>query len=75
MDEKLIIELDNDKIKYAVFKINEGLDYKILGKMESVITGKKSGNREFFLYLQSLHDSSPIGHKKILHPLQIHHTP
>ena len=43
--------------------------------MESVITGKKSGNREFFLYLQSLHDSSPIGHKKISDPMQIHHTP
>ena len=51
------------------------LDYNILGKMESVITGKKSGNREFFLYLQSLPDSSSIGHKKISDPLQIHHTP
>ena len=30
MDEKLIIELDNDKIKYAVFKTNEDRDYELL---------------------------------------------
>ena len=30
MNEKLIIELDNDKIKYAVFKINDNRDYELL---------------------------------------------
>ncbi len=30
MNEKLIIELDDDKIKYAVFKINDNRDYELL---------------------------------------------
>ena len=30
----------------------KNLKLDMLGKMESVITGKKSGNREFFIYLQ-----------------------
>ena len=71
--------VNNEDIQHRILEeletFSTGLDYKILGKMESVITGKKSGNREFFLYLESLHDSSSIGHKKFSDPLQIHHTP
>ena len=43
MDEKLIIELDNDKIKYAVFKTNEELDYKLLTNKISKNAGIKKG--------------------------------
>ena len=43
MDEKLIIELDNDKIKYAVFKTNEELDYKLLINKISKNAGVKKG--------------------------------
>ena len=32
MEEKLIIELDDDKIKYGVFETNEESDYKLLTK-------------------------------------------
>ena len=71
--------VNNEDIQHRILEeletFSTGQDYKILGKMESVITGTKSGNREFFLYLQSLHDSSPIGHKKISDTLQNHHTP
>ena len=35
----------------------KNLKLDMLGKMESVITGKKSGNREFFIYLQYNQDS------------------
>ena len=43
MDEKLIIELDDDKIKYAVFKINEELNYKLLTNKISTNAGIKKG--------------------------------
>ena len=43
MDEKLIIELGNDKIKYAVFKTNEELDYKLLTNKISTNAGIKKG--------------------------------
>ncbi len=43
MDEKLIIELDNDKINYAVFKPNEDLDYKLLTNKTSKNAGIKKG--------------------------------
>ena len=50
MDEKLIIELDNDKIKYAVFKTNEDLDYKLLTNKISKNAGIKKGKIFDFEY-------------------------
>ncbi len=50
MDEKLIIELDNDKIKYAVFKTNEELDYKLLTNKISKNAGIKKGKILDFEY-------------------------
>ena len=50
MDEKLIIELDNDKIKYAVFKTNEELDYKLLTNKISTNAGIKKGKILDFEY-------------------------
>ena len=50
MDEKLIIELDNDKIKYAVFKTNEKLDYKLLTNKISKNAGIKKGKILDFEY-------------------------
>ena len=32
MNEKLIIEVDDNKIKYAVFQINENLDYRLISQ-------------------------------------------
>ena len=48
MDEKLIIELDNDKIKYGVFKTNENLDYKLLtnkisSNPRSIVSSERKG--------------------------------
>ena len=50
MDEKLIIELDNDKIKYGVFKTNENLDYKLLTNKISKNAGIKKGKIFDFEY-------------------------
>ena len=50
MDEKLIIELDNDKINYAVFKTNEDLDYKLLTNKISKNAGIKKGKILDFEY-------------------------
>lgn len=50
MDEKLIIELDNDKIKYAVFKTNEDLDYKLVTNKISKNAGIKKGKIFDFEY-------------------------
>tara|TARA_A100000164_G_C21870707_1_gene754987 strand:- start:292 stop:1467 length:1176 start_codon:yes stop_codon:yes gene_type:complete len=50
MDEKLIIEFDNDKIKYAVFKTNEELDYKLLTNKISKNAGIKKGKILDFEY-------------------------
>ena len=43
MEEKLIIELDNDKIKYGVFETNEEADYKLLTKKISNNAGIEKG--------------------------------
>ena len=43
MKEKLIIEIDNDKLKYAVFQINEKGEYKLLTKKISNNAGIKKG--------------------------------
>ncbi len=43
MKEKLIIEIDNDKLKYAVFQINEKGEYKLLDKKISYNAGIKKG--------------------------------
>ena len=50
MNEKLIIELDNDKIKYAVFKTNEESDYKLLTNKISKNAGIKKGKIIDFEY-------------------------
>ncbi len=50
MDEKLIIELDNDKIKYAVFKTNKEQDYKLLRNKISTNAGIKKGKILDFEY-------------------------
>ena len=55
----------NEEIHSRILKqLNElatKLQLVILGQMESVIKGKKSGNREFFIYLQLQQDSvSPL---------------
>ena len=50
MDEKLIIELDNDKIKYAVFKTNGELNYKLLTNKISNNAGIKKGKILDFEY-------------------------
>ncbi len=41
--EKLIIELDNDKIKYGVFKINEKKGYELISKKISQNAGIQKG--------------------------------
>ena len=43
MEEKLIIELDDDKIKYGVFETNEESDYKLLTKKISNNAGIEKG--------------------------------
>ena len=43
MKEKLIIEIDNDKLKYGVFQINEKGEYKLLAKKISNNAGIKKG--------------------------------
>ena len=50
MEEKLIIELDNDKIKYTVFKTNEDLEYKLLTNKISKNAGIKKGKILDFEY-------------------------
>ena len=42
----------------------KNLKLDMLGKMESVITGKKSGNREFFIYLQYNQDFPNLEEEK-----------
>ena len=41
MEEKLIIEIDDDKIKYAVFNADKNLDYTIVSKKTSLNAGVK----------------------------------
>ena len=43
MEEKLIVELDSNKIKYGVFRIDEDLEYKLLTKKISKDAGVKKG--------------------------------
>ena len=43
MKEKLIIEIDDDKLKYGVFQINEKGEYKLLAKKISNNVGIKKG--------------------------------
>ena len=43
MVEKLIIEIDDDKIKYAVFNADENFDYTIVNKKTSLNAGVKKG--------------------------------
>ena len=43
MDEKLIIELDDNKIKYGVFGIDENNQYQLLSKKISENAGIKKG--------------------------------
>ena len=50
MEEKLIVELNGDKIKYAVFHINEKLDYEIISKKISFNSGIEKGKINDFDY-------------------------
>ena len=50
MEEKLIIEIDDDKIKYAVFQIDEKLDYELISKKISYNAGIKKGKISDFDY-------------------------
>ena len=50
MDEKLIIELDDNKIKYGVFGINENNQYQLLSKKISENAGIKKGKVLDFEY-------------------------
>ena len=50
MDEKLIIELDDNKIKYGVFGINENNQYQLLSKKISENAGIKRGKVLDFEY-------------------------
>ena len=43
MEEKLIAEINDDKIKYAVFNVDEKLNYVITSKKISVNAGIKKG--------------------------------
>ena len=50
MEEKLIIELDDNKIKYGVFGINENNQYQLLSKKISENAGIKKGKVLDFEY-------------------------
>ena len=50
MEEKLIIELDDNKIKYGVFGINENNQYQLLSKRISENAGIKKGKVLDFEY-------------------------
>ena len=63
MDEKLIIELDNDKIKYAVFKTNEELDYKLLTNKISKNAGIKKCRGCSFGVVRRKYEK-PISHRR-----------
>ena len=43
MEEKLIAEINNDKIKYGVFYVDENLDYKLVSKKISSNSGISRG--------------------------------
>ncbi len=43
MEEKLIAEINNDKIKYGVFQVDENLDYKLISKKISSNPGISRG--------------------------------
>ena len=48
MEEKLIVEIDNSKIKYGVFQIDENREYKLLTKKVSLNAGLKKGKIQDF---------------------------
>ena len=50
MEEKLIIEINDDKIKYAVFAADEKLNYQIVNKKISSNAGIKKGKISDFNY-------------------------
>ena len=43
MEEKLIVEIDNNRIKYGVFQVGENREYKLLTKKISQNSGIKKG--------------------------------
>ena len=59
MEEKLIVEIDNNKIKYGVFQIDENHDYKLLIKKISQNAGIKKG--KILDFEQSLKIISAVG--------------
>ena len=54
MVEKLIIEIDDDKIKYAVFNADENFDYTIVNKKTSLNAGVKKGKIYDFNYASKI---------------------
>ncbi len=65
MEEKLIAEINDGKIKYAVFNVDENLDYKIISKKISYNAGIKKGKISDFNHTVKIitEDLQSIEHK------------
>ena len=50
MEEKLIAQIDDDKIKYAVFQKDEKMDYELISKKISYNVGVNKGKISDFEY-------------------------
>ena len=71
MKEKLIIEIDDDKIKYAVFQIDEKFDYQLISKKISYNAGINKGKISDFDYTAKIINDDLHGIEKEVDNLSI----